>query len=488
MQHVNSSVISIFNYLNIDKAKYSFRSMMMQNPLLESKRTLERAAEFSKNYVQHIYARRVHPSQLEKDTLLELSTTFPERGGDPVDTVQLLHEVGAKATVATTGGRFHGLVVGGSLPATVGVRVLNAAWDQLAISQDTSPIAVHLEKVVANWLRELFMLPDASSVGFVTGTTMGNFICLAAARHRILSRHGWDVEKRGLNGSPPIRVVASQEIHITVKKVVSMLGLGTNSIEFVACDENGVMKVEEMPKLDADTIVLAQAGNVNSGAVDRIAVISEIAQTSNAWFHVDGAFGLWAAASQSKRHLLEGLDRVDSCVTDGHKWLNTPYDCGIAMCSDAEAMHSAMSTIAPYFATQSDIPPKDMIPELSRSARSLDIWAALHSLGKNGVEDLIDRCCRHAVLAGEILEEHGFEVLNDIVLNQLVVSHSQKENRLQEMTERVCASGETWFGTTQWQGRHAFRMSFSSWVTSDDDVKHSIMAIIKESKEMGIIK
>jgi len=460
---------------------------MITHPLIESKRVLERAAEFSKDYFEYIADRQVHPSEIAKADLKKLSFSLPELKGDPFDTLQLLQEIGSKATVATTGGRFHGLVVGGSLPATVGARVLNAAWDQLATNEDTSPVAVHLEQVAANWLRELFKMPEASSVGFVTGTTMGNFICLAAARHRILSRHGWNVETRGLNGSPRIRVVASEEIHVTVKKVVSMLGLGTECMELVPCNSNGVMKVKEMPTIDQDTIVLAQAGNVNSGAVDRIAEIAKISNASGSWFHVDGAFGLWAAASKSKKYLLEGLDQVDSCVTDGHKWLNTPYDCGIAICADAEAMHSAMSTVAPYFSNEIEIPPKDMVPELSRSARSLDIWAALHSLGKAGVEELVDRCCRHAVLASELLKEQGFEVLNDVVLNQIVISHPTKEQQLQELTKRVCATGETWFGATHWQGRYGFRMSFSSWVTSDADVRRSVNAIIREAKKMGIV-
>jgi len=458
-----------------------------QYALIESKRVLERAAEFSKDYFEYISEREVHPRDNAKASLEKLSFALPESGCDPLDTLQLLQDVGSKATVATAAGRFHGLVVGGALPATVGARVLNAAWDQLAINEDTSPIAVHLEKVAAGWLRELFKFPDESSVGFVTGTTMGNFICLAAARHRILSRHGWNVEKRGLNGAPPIRIVASEEIHVTVKKVVAMLGLGTENIELVACDSNGVMKVEEIPALDQDTIVLAQAGNVNSGAVDRIAEISELSKNSGSWFHLDGAFGLWAAASRSKQYLLSDLEQVDSCVTDGHKWLNTPYDCGIAICLDAQAMHSAMSTVAPYFSKGHDIPPKDMVPELSRSARSFDIWAALHSLGRDGVEALVDRCCRHAVLASEMLAEQGFEVVNDVVLNQLVISHPTKEAQLQELTTRVCATGETWFGATHWQGRYGFRMSFSSWVTNDDDVRRSVNAIIREAKEMGII-
>ena len=460
---------------------------MVSHSLNESKRVLEQAAEFSKTYFDMISTREVHPSAAAKEDLKKLSFSLPDSGCDPLETLQLLHDIGSKATVATVGGRFHGLVTGGSLPATVGARVLNAAWDQLATSEDTSPIAVHLEKVTARWLIDIFNMPKKSSVGFVTGTTMGNFVCLAAARHRILSKHGWNVEKQGLSKAPPIRIVASEEIHVTVKKVVAMLGLGTESIEFVPCDNNGVMLVEKMPKIDENTIVLAQAGNVNSGAVDKISEILTITKKANSWLHIDGAFGLWAAASKSKQYLLSGLSQVDSCVTDGHKWLNTPYDCGLAICADASAMHNAMSTVAPYFAKSDEIPPKDMVPELSRSARSFDIWAALHSLGRSGVEALVDRCCQHAVVASDILRGHGFEVLNDVVLNQIVISHAEKEHMLEELTQRVCATGETWYGMTFWQGRHGFRMSFSSWVTNDEDVKRSVGIIISEAKKMNII-
>jgi len=458
------------------------------DPLLESKRLLETAAGFAQEYLTQINQRRVAPASADVAALSAFTTAMPESPGDPMGTLEVLHKIGSPATVATVAGRFYGLVVGGSLPATVGARVLNAAWDQMATSQATSPIAVHLEKVAAMWLRDIFNLAEQTSVGFVTGTTMGNFVCLAAARHRILSRHNWNVEKLGLNGAPNIRIVASEEVHITVKKVISMLGFGSENIESVPCDANGAMLVDKMPSLDPDTIVLAQVGNVNSGAIDPIAEIATKSRARGAWLHVDGAFGLWAAASRRKQHLTAGLERVDSCVTDGHKWLNTPYDCGIAMCADPEAMHNAMSTTAPYFAEGFDAAPKDMVPELSRSARSLDIWAALHSLGKSGVESLVDRCCQHARLAATRLSDNGFEVLNDVVLNQVVVSHPHHEAKLQALTERVCASGEAWFGPTQWQGRRGFRMSFSSWVTQDEDVERAVDAILVIAKQMQIIR
>ena len=459
---------------------------MNSHPLNQSKRVLERAAQFSSNYFDYISERHVQANDAAKRNLELLSIAMPEVGCDPLETLQLLHDIGSQATAATASGRFHGLVVGGSLPATVGSRVLNAAWDQMATNSDTSPIAIHLEQVTSEWLKEIFEMPATSSVGFVTGTTMGNFICLAAARHRILSKHGWNAEQQGLNGSPAIRIVASAEIHVTVKKVIAMLGLGIQNMELVPCDKNGAMIVEEMPPLDQNTIVLAQAGNVNSGAIDPIEDIAKRSKAAGAWFHLDGAFGLWAAASKSKQHLIKGLSEVDSCVTDGHKWLNTPYDCGIAMCVDAQAMHNAMSTVAPYFSTNSEIPPKDMVPELSRSARVLDVWAALHSLGKDGVESLIDRCCKHATMASKMLQQYGFEVLNEVSLNQVVISHPTQEHRLKELTQRVCESGETWFGITHWQSRDAFRMSFSSWVTRDSDVERSVNSIIDEAKKMGL--
>lgn len=399
---------------------------------------------------------------------------------DPLETIEKLDRLGSPATVATAAGRFFGLVVGGSLPATVGARVLNSAWDQLATMDATSPVGVELEQVAANWVLEVLDLPKESSVGFVTGTTMGNFVCLAAARHALLKRQGWDVEAQGLNGAPKIHIVASAEIHITVKKVLSMLGLGYADIEYAACDDDGAMLVDELPKLSELSLVLTQAGNVNSGAIDPISKISEAAREVGAWVHVDGAFGLWAAASSNKRHLIEGFENADSWVTDGHKWLNTPYDCGLAICKHPQDIHSSMATIAPYLEVGVHVAPKDMIPELSRSARGLDIWAALRSLGREGVEDLIDRCCTNASLMAASLEGMGFTILNQVVLNQVVVTLNGHEDKMAQLAMRVNRSGEAWFGPTIWKGRAAFRMSFSSWVTNEDDVVRTANAIRNE--------
>lgn len=458
-----------------------------RNPLISSIEVLDLASEYSKRYLAEINTRRVEPGATAINALSNLDMPLPVSGTPPKHTISLLNEIGGPATVATAGGRFFGLVVGGSLPATVGARVLNAAWDQLATSSSTSPIAIQLEKVVSGWLLELFGLPPCSSVGLLSGTTMGNFICLAAARHKLLARQGWNAEEQGLNGAPALHIVASEEIHVTVKKVLSMLGFGHANVEYVACDENGAMMIDALPELSEMSLVLAQAGNVNSGAFDPISKIAEKTKEVGAWLHVDGAFGLWAATSKAKKHALLGYENADSWVTDGHKWLNTPYDCGIAICRHPEAMHNSMSTVAPYFAKGFDAAPKDMVPELSRSLRASEVWAALHSLGKEGIEELVDRCCKHATMAAQRLEQEGFDIVNEVNLNQVVVSHSKYEAKMAELAEQVCASGEAWFGATHWKGRDGFRMSFSSWVTQDEDVERALNAIIKAARKMKIL-
>lgn len=456
------------------------------NPLEESIRALRSAVAGATDYLGGINQRAVAPTDASLTALSALDTDMPTDPQDPVSTIDMLNKLGSPATVATTGGRFYGLVVGGSLPATVGTRVLAAAWDQLATSEATSPVSMQIERTTARWLLRLFGLPLESSVGFVSGTTMGNFICLAAARTTQLSKQGWDVEKQGLVGSPPLHIVASEEIHVTVSKVLSMLGLGSANIDPVKTDPNGAMLLDHLPALTSHSIVLCQAGNVNSGAIDPIGAISERARKVGAWVHVDGAFGLWAAACNDKRELMQGFELADSWVTDGHKWLNTPYDCGIAFCRHPQSMHQAMSTVAPYLTKGFEAAPKDMVPELSRSARALDVWAALHSLGETGVDDLINRCCRHARTAADALDAMGFDILNKVSLNQVVVSHPTHEARLTDLVDAVCASGEAWFGVTRWKGRDGFRLSFSSWVTQDSDIHRLVSAIAKYAEELKI--
>ncbi len=459
----------------------------ISDPLNSSELALRTAVQHAEVYLSDLYRRQVAPTPEALEALALLGGPMPKAGTNPQEVINTMATIGGPATMATAGGRYFGLVVGGSLPATVGTRVLNAAWDQLASSQSTSPLITRIEQITSQWLLELFGLPEDCSVGYVSGTTMGNFLCLAAARHEILMKYGWNVEKQGLRGSPQIQIVASAEIHVTVKKVLSMLGLGTADVVYVKTDQNGGMDVADLPVLGPNSIVLAQAGNVNTGAIDPIGKLGDITEQAGAWLHVDGAFGLWAAASENTRHWLKGYEKANSWVTDGHKWLNTPYDGAMAICRSPHAIHQAMATQAPYLVSGHAVEPKDMVPELSRGARALDVWAALKSLGKDGVALLVDRCCQHARLAARLLDDMGFEVLNDVVLNQVLVSHAES-TKLSQLVELVCQSGEAWFGLSRWRGVDAFRLSFSSWVTQEQDVLRLLQAIEQASIQLGMSK
>ena len=470
------SYISIFNFYNITMSSYADQTVA----------SLKLAATLAESYLQQIHQRHVAPTAKSLIELQALDCELPDKPTTPFDTLTLLDRAGSPATVATTGGRFFGLVVGGALPATVGSRVLNAAWDQLATTQDTSPVALQLERTVSRWLLDLLRLPTHASVGYVTGTTMGNFTCLAAARHQQLKKLGWDVEQQGLFGAPPIRVIASEEIHVTVTKVLSLLGLGKQNVLAIETDSNGAIRPDKLPELGPDCIILTQAGNVNSGAIDPVGEIANRAQAADAWVHVDGAFGLWARVNPDLDSMTQGIELADSWVTDAHKWLNTPYDCGVAICRHSTAIHAAMSTVAPYFSFDSQVAPKDMVPELSRSARAMDVWAALHSLGREGVRNLIQDCCRHAQMAAQSLRSMGFDIVNEVVLNQVVVSHATDQHRLAELAEIVKRSGEAWFGVTHWKQRDAFRLSFSSWATTDQDVTRLLKAIELAARQLGL--
>lgn len=462
------------------------------DPLSASIAPLHLAHELAAAYVAEAHDRPVAPNRDALNALAGFDTPLPERSNAPSDTIALLDRLGSPATVASTGGRFFGLVVGGTLPAALGARTLASAWDQVVFNEATSPVGVALERIAARWTLDLLGLPSSASVGFVTGATMANVTCLAAARQHLLARAGWDVNAKGLWGAPPLRFVAGAEIHVTVRKALTLLGMGTDAIETVPCDGNGALDADALPELDERTIILLQAGNVNSGACDPIGAMCERAKGMGAWVHVDGAFGLWAAAAPRTRHLLEGFDAADSWVADGHKWLNTPYDCGIAICRHPQALHEAMRTQAPYLKTDGGaadpraVAPKDMVPEFSRSARGVEVWAALHSLGREGVADLIDRCCAHARALADGLRGLGFEVLNEVVLNQVVATLPGREDRTGDLAARVQASGEAWFGPTNWRGRPGLRFSIASWATTDADIERTLAAIKAAMGDLGM--
>lgn len=447
----------------------------MSDRLSQSRDALRQAVDYADAYLDEIGARNVAASDDALAGLQAFDRPLPEAPSSPEDTLAMLHTYGAPATTATTGGRFFGLVVGGTLPATLGARALASAWDQVVTHDVTSPVGVKLEQVASRWLLEILGLPAHCSVGFVTGTTMANFTALAGARHAQLTKQGWDVQKRGLWNAPPLRIVAGEQTHITALKALSMLGIGTDRIEWVKCDAQGRMRLDHLPETDDTTIVLTQSGNVNSGASDPIAQIA--ARANGAWVHVDGAFGLWAAASPATQGQLAGYSAADSWATDGHKWLNTPYDCGMVFCKHPASIHAAMATQAPYLKVGDTAAPKDMAPEFSRAARGVEIWAALHSLGKAGVAALVDRTCAHARMLAEGLGELGFEILNDVVLNQVVATLPGEEAICTHIAAEVRKGGVAWFGPTHWQDRDAIRFSVASWMTDEDDIRATLAAV-----------
>lgn len=428
------------------------------------------------DYLSTVDARRVAPESEAIDALSHLVGPLNDEPIDPFTVVELLHRHGSPATVASAGGRFFGLVVGATLPAALGARVLTSAWDQVVFSDATSPVGCALERCAAAWVLDVLKLPPEAHVSFVTGATMATFTCLAAARGALLARAGYDVAQKGLWDAPKLRVVVTEEIHVTVVKALNLLGWGKASIERVPTDDQGRLIADRLPELDSRTIVCVQAGNVNSGACDPLEIVCAQARRAGAWVHVDGAFGLWAAASAKRSRLTKGAELADSWAVDGHKWLNTPYDCGLAIVRDADALHGAMATQAPYLRSGVRMAPKDMAPEFSRSARGVEVWAALRSLGREGLSDLIDSCCDHARSLAAGLEAAGYEVLNEVALNQVVarIGTPEQHARIAELCQ---ASGECWFGVTNWRGRSALRFSVSSWKTTQEDIERTLATI-----------
>ena len=391
--------------------------------------------------------------------------------------LSLLDDAASPATVASAGRRYFGFVTGGALPATVAASWLATAWDQNCFTSTMSPAVTEIEKIALGWLLDVLDLPRDAGGAFVTGATMANLTALAAARRAVLARAGWDVDENGLHGGPRVRVVIGAEAHPTLRKALGLLGLGRSAVEIVPVDGQGRMCADALPALDGPTIVCIQAGNVNSGAFDPAAEICAAARAAGAWVHVDGAFGLWAAASPSRAYLTRGFAGADSWATDAHKWLNVPYDSGLAFVRDAAALRGALSISAPYLPQGAPREPGDYTPESSRRARAVEIWAALRSLGSRGLAELIERNCRQAQRFAERFGAAGAEVLNEVVLNQVVVSFGD-EARNREVLARIAADGTCWCGPTSWRGRAAMRVSVSSWATTDPDVERSIDAIL----------
>jgi glutamate/tyrosine decarboxylase-like PLP-dependent enzyme len=453
---------------------------------------LDRARAHARDYLCEQPDRHVGARANREELLAALAAPLTQQGEGAQSVLDLLASQGARGAIASGSPRYFGFVIGGTYPVALAADWLAATWDQNAGIYATSPVSAVVEEVAADWLLELFGLPRESEVGFVTGCQMASFTCLAAARHAVLRRVGWDVEADGLFGTPRINVVASAESHVTIDVALRYLGLGTRALHRVDTDAQGRMRADRLRELlatlDGPTIVCAQAGNVNTGAFDPLREIGEAANARGAWLHVDGAFGLWARASRTHRALADGIELADSWATDAHKWLNVPYDCGVAIVRHAEDHRAAMTSAAAYLIQTggAERDAVDWVPEFSRRARGIPVYATLRTLGREGVEALIDRCCARARQVGELLAaEAGIELLADVVLNQVLVRFDDDDATTRSVVTGVQDDGTCWLSGTTWHGKAAMRISVSNWATSEEDAARSAAAIVRVFRSLG---
>jgi glutamate/tyrosine decarboxylase-like PLP-dependent enzyme len=445
---------------------------------------LRLAAERAIRYADGIRQRKVAPGERDLLGLERFRETFPAASTDAESVVSMLDEFGSPATVATTGGRYFGYVIGGVLPAAQAANWLAGAWDQNAALRVMSPVAAELEDVVLRWICEVLNLPADCEGGLVTCATTANFTALASARYALLRKAGWDVAEDGMFGAPPIEVVVGAEVHASMLKALSLAGFGKRRVTIVESDSQGRMRADKMPKLSERAIVCIQAGNVNSGAFDPAGEICRRAHEQGAWVHVDGAFGLWAGVSPKFSYLTNGFELADSWATDAHKWPNVNYDSGIVLVRDGSALRAAMTLSAAYLVPGTRREPMHHTPEASRRARGIELWAALKSLGRTGLCDLIERTCSLAKRFESSLRAAGFQVLNEVVINQVMVSFGD-DAITREVITRIQEDGTCWCGATEWHGKTAMRISVSSWVTTEDDVDRSLEAMVRIARACG---
>lgn len=445
---------------------------------------LQLARDHAARFLAGIGERHVGARASRDELRSTLALPLPRSGDAPAAVLEALAAVGERGVTGSAGPRYFGFVIGGSLPVTVAAEWLAVAWDQNAGIHVTSPVAAVVEEVAREWLLEVLDLPRQASVGFVTGCQMANTTCLAAARHAVLRGAGWNVEEEGLIGAPPVHLVVGAEAHVTIISAMRLLGFGTKRLREVDTDGEGRMVPESLERvladLDGPAIVCSQVGNVNTGSIDPVRELAEIAHAKGAWLHVDGAFGLWARACRDRRALVEGVDAADSWATDAHKWLNVPYDSGLAFCAHPESHRAAMAVTAAYLQFSPDVRERDAVdwtPEFSRRARGFAVYAAIRSLGRAGIAEVVERCCANAKLFAALLEEAGATILNDVVLNQVLVRFDDGEHT-RRVIERVQEDGTCWLGGTEWGGEHAMRISVSNWRTTREDVERSTEAIL----------
>ena len=443
------------------------------------KTLFEQAQDYAFEYADAVADRPVFPSPEALADLQHFVEDMPSEGGDASSILQLLHQYGSPASVAQTGGRYFGFVNGGIIPVTLATKWLTDFWDQNTALQVMSPITSKLEEVCEQWLRQLLGLPETTIAGFVSGTSSAIFCGLAAARLRIYANQDWDFNAQGHNGAPPIRIIAGRHTHGAVVKAIALLGFGLDNIEWVEGDDQGRIDPTAMPTLDNSCIVILQAGNVNSGAFDPLHEICDNANAANAWVHIDGAFGLWAGGTKRLSHLTEGMEKAHSWSVDGHKTLNTPYDSGILLCRDKDALVMALQASGAYLNFSESRDGMLYTPEMSRRARAVELWAALKYLGSDGVDELVYGLHKRAVQFANELRAANFEVLNEVVFNQVIIAPSENDDITQSIIEAIQQSGECWVGGSVWMGKKVIRISVCSWVTSAQDVSRSVQAFVQ---------
>jgi len=441
---------------------------------LKEKSIFEQAQKYAYEYLDSIFDRQVYPSDEALKNLAYFDENLPGNPSNANQVIELLNQYGSPATVAALGGRYFGFVTGSAVPVGLAAKSLATFWDQNSAMHVLSPLSSKLESVVEKWLKEIFNLPPQTVAGFVSGTSMANFCGLAAARYRVLKNQGWDINSQGLFNAPSIRIVTGKQAHSTIHKAIGLLGFGKDNVEWVEVDDQGRIIPELIPSLDNNTILILQAGNVNTGSFDPFDKIIDKANKANAWVHIDGAFGLWAGAVPELQHLTKGIEKANSWAVDGHKTLNTPYDCGIVMSNDQEAIVSALHMTGSYIVVSDQRDGMFYTPEMSRRARIIELWAVMRYLGKNGIEQMITGLHERAVqFNNELSTLKGFEIINDVVFNQVLV-RCETDELTEKTLKRIQELRECWVGGSMWEGRKVIRISVCSWATTEQDVSRSV--------------
>ena len=446
---------------------------------LDDKSVLQLALQGASEYLDEVFDRHVKPTEQAVTDLIHFEESLPPEAGNALEIIEDLIRYGGPATMPILGGRYFGFVCGSSVPAGLAAKQLASAWDQNSAMEVMSPLCSKLETVVEEWIKEILGLPASTVAGFVSGTSMANVCGLAAARYRILERAGWDVNKQGLNGAPAIRIVAGAHAHSSVLKAVNLLGLGSGNIEYVEVDGQGRIIPDALPELDSQTLLILQAGNVNSGSLDPFHAICHRARQKGAWIHIDGAFGLWAGAHPGFNHLTAGMADADSWAVDAHKTLNAPYDSGIVLCRDPQALSSALHMSAGYLIEGKSRDGMFYTPEMSRRGRIIELWATMRYLGRQGIEEMVWAFHERAVqFANELREVEGFSIMNDVVFNQVIVQCAS-DDITESVTHQIQELRTCWVGGSTWFGKKVIRVSICSWATTEEDISKSVRSFAR---------